>query len=62
MINENYLYKTVAEAVNIKFDTNNGDLFLVFKITDENLKNKLKKDWSQDIELQLIGKKLILKE
>ncbi len=62
MINEKLLYQTVAEAVSVKFDTDSGDLFLVFKITDENLKSKIKKDWSQDIEFQLVGKKLVIKE
>ena len=34
---------------------------LVFEVLDERLKQEIKKDWTQDIELKLIGKNLIKK-
>ncbi len=56
------LYKTVAEAVRIEYEEKSGAVYLVFEITDEDFKKRIKKDWTSDIELQLDNKKLILKE
>ena len=58
-MNDKSLYKTVATAVRVEYEKSSDDLFLVFKITDKNLKKKIKEDWTQDIDLKLIGKDLI---
>jgi hypothetical protein len=54
--------KVVAEAIRVEFNEINGNLYLVFEIKDEELKQKIKKDWTQDIEFKLIGTKLVQKE
>ena len=56
------LYKVVAEAVRVEFEEKSGSVYLIFEITDEDFKNKIKKDWTVDIELELENKKLLLKE
>ncbi|MDP2685255.1 MAG: hypothetical protein Q8P20_09560 [bacterium] len=50
---------TVAEAVRVEYDRYDDTVFLVFKITDEKFKKKIKDDWTQDLPLKLINKKLI---
>ena len=54
--------KTVATAARIEVNEDTGEMYIVFQITDEEFKNKIKKDWMQDIELKLIGKSLIKKQ
>jgi hypothetical protein len=56
------LYKTVAEAVRIEYEEKSGAVYLVFEITDEDFKKRIKADWTVDIELELEDKKLLLKE
>ena len=58
----NKVEKVVAEAIRVETNDKNGNLYVVFEIKDEELKQKIKKDWTQDIEFKLIGKKLIVKE
>ena len=53
--------QTVAVAVRIEHNPDNDELFLVFQIVDEDFKSRIKKDWTQDIDLQLIGKSLKIK-
>lgn len=60
--NKNALYHTVAEAVRIEYDEKSGAVYLVFELTDEDFKKRIKEDWTTDIEVELDGKKLILKE
>ena len=56
------LEKEVAIAVRVEHNTDNDDVFLVFQIVDESFKNKIKEDWTQDIEMRLINKTLVIKE
>lgn len=56
MKRQNY---TVAKAVRMEHNPNSDAVYIVFEITDEEFKNRIKKDWSQDIELKLIGKTLV---
>jgi hypothetical protein len=56
------LYKVVAEAIRIEYEEKSDTVYLVFEITDNDFKNKIKKDWTIDIDLELENKKLILKE
>lgn len=51
--------KTIAEAVRLEFEQNTGNLFIVFKVTDEKYKQEIKKNWTQDIEYKLIDKFLV---
>jgi len=61
-MNKSALYRTVAEAVRIEYEEKSGAVYLVFEITDEDFKKRIKADWTADIEVELEGKKLILKE
>lgn len=54
--------KIVAEAVRLEFEEKTGDLYIVFKITDEKYKQNIKKTWVDDIEFKLIDRKLITNE
>ena len=54
--------KTVAVAARVEINDDNGEIYLVFHVTDEDFKNRIKKDWLQDIELKLIGKSLVKKQ
>jgi hypothetical protein len=56
MIKQN---QTVAKAVRIEHNPDSGAIYLVFEIVDEDFKNRIKKDWLEDIDLKLIGKDLI---
>jgi len=57
-LNKKDFYKEVAEAVRVELEEQNDVLYLVFKITDEQFKQKIKKNWLEDIDLKIIGKKL----
>lgn len=48
----------VATAVRIEHDPNSDKVFLVFEVTDPKFKQRIKHDWTQDIELVVIGKSL----
>jgi hypothetical protein len=54
--------QTVAVVVRMEHNPDNDELFLVFQVIDEEFKKRMKKDWMQDVELQLIGKELVIKE
>tara|TARA_B100000809_G_C14869703_1_gene435077 strand:- start:246 stop:434 length:189 start_codon:yes stop_codon:yes gene_type:complete len=51
---------TVAVAVRIEHIPEHDEVFLVFKIVNERFKKRIKTDWSEDIELKVIDKNLIL--
>ena len=57
-MNEQDAYKPVATAVRVEHEENTDTVYLVFKIIDDKFKAKIKKDWTQDIDLKLINKKL----
>jgi hypothetical protein len=52
-------HHTVAEAVRVEHDRKDDTVFLVFKITDEQFKRKIKNDWMQDLPLIIIDKQLV---
>ena len=54
-------HDTVARAMRMELDPNTGDLYLVFKVVDERFKQKIREEWSKDIELKVLGKDLIQK-
>ena len=47
-------YQVVAEAVRLEHDPKTDTFYLVFQITDEKFRNKIKKDWTQDIDLRVV--------
>ena len=50
----------VAEAVRIEYEERTGELYIVFKVTNEKYKQDIKKNWtSNDIEFKLIDKLLV---
>lgn len=51
---------TVATAVRVEYNSDSDEVYLVFLIVDENFKSCIKKDWTQDIDLELINKNLVL--
>lgn len=52
-------YHTVAKAVRVEHDRSDDTVFLVFKIIDEKFKSRIKNDWTQDIPMIIIDKKLV---
>jgi len=52
-------YDTVARAVRMEVDPITGELYLVFKIVDEAFKQRIREDWSKDIELKILGRDLV---
>jgi hypothetical protein len=50
--------KVVAKAVRMEFDELKDDVYIVFKITDEQFKQKIRANWLDDVELKLLGKDL----
>ena len=49
----------LGEAIRIEHNIDNGELFLVFKILDPQLKQEILRDWTQEINLKLYGRNLI---
>jgi leucyl aminopeptidase (aminopeptidase T) len=51
--------EVVGEAMRVEWDEYTGQLFLVFEITNEKYKQRIKKDWTSDMEFRLINKKMV---
>ena len=47
-------YHIVAEAVRLEHEQKTDTFYLVFEITDEKFRNRIKQDWTQDIDLRVI--------
>lgn len=47
--------ETVATAVRLEIDNDTDDVFVVFQITDEKLKQTIRLDWEKDLPLRIIG-------
>lgn len=54
--------KIVAEAVRIDFEKSTGRLFIVFEVTDPQMKQKIKSTWYKEIYYRIIGKTLVQDE
>lgn len=52
-------HDTVARAVRMEVDPLTGDLYLVFKVVDENFKQRVRENWSADVELKVLGRDLV---
>lgn len=53
--------KIIAQAVRIEQDTFKHEVYLVFQIIDEEFKQDVLKNWTQDLDLKLLGKNLVNK-
>ena len=51
--------KVIGEAIRIEYEEATGDLYIVFKIKDEQYKQEIKKTWTEDIEYRIVDKCLI---
>jgi hypothetical protein len=49
----------VAEAVRIEYEEKSGELYIVFKVTNEKYKQDLKRDWIKDIEFRVVDRFLV---
>lgn len=54
-------YEEVANAIRLEVDENTNDVYIVFKITNEKFKQKIRENWMDDVELKVLNKKLIKK-
>jgi aspartate carbamoyltransferase catalytic subunit len=61
-MSKNYQDDTVAVAVRVEHSLDQDDVFLVFRIVNERFKKRIKNDWTEDIELRIIEKRLVLKK
>ena len=55
-------YETVAKAIRLEVDEGKDDVYIIFKITDERFKQKVRAEWEDDIEVKLVNKELHLKD
>jgi len=51
--------QTVAKAIRVEHNPDSDSVYLVFEITDEDFKKRIKHDWTEDIELKVVGKDLV---
>lgn len=49
--------RVVAKAVRFEIDEKTGEAFLVFQVVDEDFKKRMKRNWNQDVELEIKEKK-----
>lgn len=61
-MNHKALNHTLAKAVRVEYDSDTDSLFLVFEVVDERFKQQVRKDWTQDIDVKLIGRNLVKDE
>ncbi len=52
-------YHIVAEAVRVEWEKDTDSVFLVFEIKDKKFKKQIKDDWTKDINLRVIDRKLV---
>lgn len=55
------IHDTVARAVRMEVDPNTGDLYLVFKVVNEDFKQRVRENWDADVDLQILGRDLVEK-
>lgn len=61
-MNKKALNHTIAKAVRVEYEPRTDTVYLVFEIVDEGFKQKVKQDWTQDLELEVIGRRLVESE
>ena len=55
-------YEVVAKAIRLEVDESKDDVYIIFKITDERFKQKVRADWEDDVEVRVVNKELVLKD
>ena len=50
----------IGEAIRIEIEERTDKVFLVFDIVNEQYKQDIKKNWTKDIELRIINRKLVI--
>lgn len=58
-MNSKALNHTVATAVRVEHNLFTDKIYLVFEIVDEGFRQRIKKDWMQDIDVRLVGRDLV---
>lgn len=53
------LKEAIAEAVRIEVEEKTGRVFVVFEITNEKMKQEIKRTWTDNLEFKLIDRCLI---
>lgn len=59
-MNNKWKHKVVAKAIRVEVSQKRDQIFLVFEVVDQDLKNLVKKDWLQDVDLKLVDKDLVV--
>lgn len=54
--------KIIGIATRVEVEQTTGRVFLIFEIIDEKQKQKIKTNWTDDIEFRLIDKNLVSEE
>ncbi len=49
-------YKSVATALRLEFEENSNRTYIIFEVTDEEFRQKIMRDFSQDMELLIRNK------
>lgn len=49
----------IAKTVRVEHDPYTDKIYLVFEIVDEGFRQRVKKDWMQDIDVKLVGRNLV---
>ena len=52
-------HQIVARATRMEIDPLTDDLYLVFRVTNEAFKQKIRENWEPDVELKIKGKDLV---
>lgn len=55
-MNQNH---TIAKVIRVEHDPDTDKIYLVFEVVDEGFRQKVKKDWMQDIDVKLAGRNLV---
>lgn len=49
----------IAKAIRVEHDVYTDKIYLVFEIVDEGFRQRVKKNWMQDIDVKLVGRDLV---
>lgn len=58
-MNHKALNHTIATVIRVEHNPHTDKIYLVFEIIDEGFKQRVKKDWMQDIDVKLVGRELV---
>ena len=54
--------EVIAEACRVEKDDETNRVFIVFEVKNEKFKQRIMKEWVNDLEFKLINRKIILNE